>query len=117
MCQGRGKWSDGGLIWKEDADDEIGHGSGLHGQRVAEDEAAGGDKDGGTAAEGEGMIGAGLDFAGARAEGDVSRADGERGGAELVGELDAEGVSAEADVDDVAVGGVGEGRIHGYGHG
>ena len=97
-----------GLVGKIDADDEIGHGRGLQGDGIAEDEGSGGDGDGGTAVEGEGMVGAGLGLPFSGAKGEMGGSDVQRVGTEFVGELDAEGVSAETDVDDVAIGGVGD---------
>jgi len=100
-----------GLGGDEEADGDVGEGWEFEVGGVADDEGAGRDGDGGTAAEGEGVGGGEVDFAMACAEGDVRGADGEGVEAELVAEDDADGGAAEGDVDDLAVGGVGRAEL------
>ena len=74
---------------------------------IADHQRAGRDGDRGASAEGEAGGGDEIDGAAALADADVGRADGERVGAELVGEDDADLRAADGDVHDLAQGGVG----------
>ena len=96
-----------GLRGKEEADGEIGGGGQVHRGGIADHQRAGRNDDGGASAEGEAGGGDEIDGAAALADGDVRRADGERLGAELVGEDDADLRAADGDVHDLAQGGVG----------
>ena len=69
---------------------------------IADGERAGGDDDRGASAEGEAGGGDEVDGAAALADGDVGGGDGERVGAELVGEDDADVRAADGDVHDLA---------------
>jgi hypothetical protein len=95
-----------GLVGEEDADGEAGERSDFEGDWIADHQGAGGNDDGCLSAEGERGSGS-RDSAGARAEGNLRRADGERVEAEFVGEDDPDRASAERDVDDLPEGGAG----------
>jgi hypothetical protein len=103
-----------GLGRDEEAYGEVGEGWELEVGGVADHHGSWRYGDGGTAAEGQGVGGAEVDFAMSGGEGDVRFADGERGDAELVAEDDANDRAAEGDVDDLAVGGVGGTELAGH---
>src|SRR5271154_3695236 len=96
-----------GLLGKEEADGKVRAGGQVDVGPVADGERAGWDGDGGASAEGEAGGGDEIDRAASLADGDVRGADGERVGAELIGEDDADHGAADGDVDDPADGGAG----------
>jgi hypothetical protein len=96
-----------GLRRKEETDGEVRLGREIQRGRVADRQSPRRDDDRGVSAEGEAGGGDEIDGAGALANGDVCRADGERLGAELVSEDDADHGAAERDMHDLAQGGVG----------
>ena len=79
-----------GLGGEEDGDGEVRQGREIEGGGVRDGRGPGGDGDGGKAAEGEGVGGGQGDIAGFLRERDMDCAEGERFGAELIGELDAD---------------------------
>jgi hypothetical protein len=98
-----------GLDRQVEAHGDVGEGGRGEVNGIAEDHSSGGNDDGSLAAEDEGMERLGLNGVGAGAEGHAGGVDAERLGAEFIGETDAEGLSGERRVDDLAEGGVDEG--------
>ena len=79
-----------GLGGQEEADGDVGECGELEVGGIADDQGSGWNGDGGTTAKGESAGRCGVDLAVSGGEGDVRRADGERVGAELIAEDDAD---------------------------
>src|ERR1039457_1937482 len=91
------------LLGKIEADGQIGERADAQGDWIAEDHCAGGNRNLSFSAEGEDVVRARLNRALVRAWGQMRAGNHEHGLTELVGELHADRVSAERDVDDVAI--------------
>ena len=93
-----------GLAGQVEADREAGQAVDLYLHRVAEDRRAGRHARRRAAAEGQHMVGAGLDGAVVAGDADMGGADLQRGGAEFVAEADPDPGAAGADSHDLAQG-------------
>ena len=101
---------DGGRRVVVDADGEVGEGGDGRVDGIGEDFGSWRDGDIGVASEGEGAVGGGVNgrVGGRDGVGDVDGGEVERGGSESVGDMDAESVAAEREVEDLAEGSVAE---------